>query len=206
MADPRTPVDDLRAQAEKFRKIDGRLDALERPTGTQRGGALGNIERTLAYLASLKTYGVDAALFATGTVANDGIVHWFTTSPDLRIDTVDAPTRKFVVTVSCGEASITPGGSYVISYVGFSVYDANGINTGVGFRSGQRYTNSREGIGLTTFPQHIEIVDPIAHPGPYSVRALVGMWVATLNTNPCSTQFSDLSLVVQIIGDGVPAG
>lgn len=188
--------DDLGWLVDWLETMQSEITGLTRPDGAQRAG-------TVPYLASLKKYGGGETLLATGTVANDAVIHWFFPS-GLDVGGIYAPTNKLLVEVSCGEASITPGGSHVISYVGFFVFDANGVVIpGSGFRSGQRYTNIREGLGLTTFRQTIVIPDPAVSPPPYRVIGRVGMWVSTLNTTPCSTQFSDMAVVAEVIGDAV---
>lgn len=185
-----------------------RLEGVERPSGSQRAGTTDSVERTVAYLASLITVADNgAAPLSTGTVANDNVVHWFATSPDTTV-TLDCPTGKLLVTASCGEASITPGGDFVVAYVSYSVRDANNVvipGAGLGAKDGRRYTSIREGIGLTTNQQLVIIPDPVAYPGPYKVRAFYGMWVGPSNTTPASCLFQSQSLVVQVIGDGVPS-
>lgn len=207
MADPKPPGDGLDPLVEKIARLDKRVRDLESPSGTQKFGAVSGIEETLAYLASLVTLADNgASALNTGTVANDNVFHWFATSPDTRVDNLQVPTGKLMVTASCGEASIIPGGSFVIAAVTYSVRDANGVaipGAALGDNRGRRYTNVREGAGLTTNQQLVEIPDMDAYPGPYVVRAFFGMWVSNLNTTACSTIFSDPSLVVQVIGDGV---
>lgn len=51
MTDPRTPVDDLRAVGEKFRKIEERLAKLEAPSGTQAYQAVKTLQSTVDELS-----------------------------------------------------------------------------------------------------------------------------------------------------------
>lgn len=175
-----------------------RLRTLEGPDGGQAAGVL-------SYLASLRTYGASGANLNTGTVPNDGIDHWFDLSVSISLA---IPTRKFVVTASVGEASVTPGGSFVVSYITYRVVDSNGSvtpNAAIRANSGRLYTDQRIGLSISTGPQRHEIVDTTANPGPYLVQLFGGMWVATANTTPASTQFNDPSLIVQVIGEGAGA-
>lgn len=176
-----------------------RLRTLEGPDGGQAAGVL-------AYLASLRTYGVSANSLNTGTVANDAAVHWFDLDASV---TLSIPTRKFLVTASLGEASVTPGGNFVVSYISYRILDANlatiAGSGALGHNSGRLYTDRRIGLSISTGPQKHEIVDTTANPGPYLVQLFGGMWVATANTTPASTQFNDPSLIVQVIGEGAGA-
>lgn len=171
-----------------------KIDDLESLDGAQRFGT-GN------FLRGLKTYGASNDLLATGTVPNDGVTRFFYPTPDMIVQDIDVPTSKLLISASVGEASITPGGSFVVAYAGFTVRDIdNGVVTPA--RSANVYTNTRQGLPMSTGQQYVDI-DPVANPGPYTIRFYTGMWVATLNTTACSTQFSDMSLVVQIVGEGV---
>ncbi len=175
--------------------VDRRLDELEIPSGSQRN-------QTVNYLGGLKTVGASAPLLLTGTVPNTSTYFFFNSVPPIRVDDLDVPSGRLLVSVTAGEASITPGGSYVITTLGFSVYDATNTSIPtISFVSAQSYTNQRKGDPLSTGQQYVEF-DTSVYPGPYSVRALFGMWVSTLNTTPCSTQFSDMSMVVQVVGSG----
>ena len=174
-----------------------RIGALEAPDATTTAGVL-------PYLSSLKTLAAGGApAVGTGTVANDNVVHWFASSPDTGV-TMECPTGRMLVTASVGEASLTPGGSFVIGYVSYSVRDNLGVaipGATLGANSGRFYTNQRAGISISSGPQLVTI-DRATYPGPYLVRAFVGLWVASANTLPCSGTFNDLALVAQVIGEG----
>lgn len=185
-----------------------RIDTLETPDGAQRNDTVGRVVATLAYLASLQTYAASpAASVSTGTVPNDAQIYWFATTPDTGL-TIDIPTGKATVEASVGEASLTPGGNFVVGYVSYSVRDANGINIpghALGNNTGRLYTNQRLGLSVSTGPNSVVIPDPVAYPGPYLIRAFVGMWAATANTTPVSGVFNNPTLRVSVIGDGVPS-
>lgn len=175
-----------------------RLRTLEGPDGGQAAGVL-------SYLASLRTYGASGANLNSGTVPNDALDHWFNLNVSISLA---IPTRKFLVTASLGEASASPGGNYVTSYVSYQIVDAYGNvipGGGVATNLGRLYTATRLGVSISTGPQKHEIVDTTANPGPYLVQLFGGMWVATANTTPASTQFNDPSLIVQVIGEGAGA-
>lgn len=206
MGDPRPGREGAGWIADELRAIRDQIRDLSSPSGTQRYGSVGRIEKTLDYLSSLQTFGASgAAPVTTGTVANDALNHWFASTPDTRIENLEIPTGRCRVTASVGEASIAPGGSFVVGYVTYSMRDANGVvvpGAGIGVESGRLYTSQRMGLSISTGPQFVT-VDPGLNPGPYLVRAFVGMWVAAANTDPCSGTFNDLSLEVEIIGSGV---
>lgn len=175
-----------------------RLRTLEGPDGGQAAGVL-------SYLAGLRTYGATDNLLTTGTVANDALYHYFESEA---VITLSVPTRKFLVTASTSEASIQPGGSFVIGGVTYKIIDANGVDlpgSYLGGNMGRLYTATRLGLSISTGPQRHEIVDPIANPGPYTITLYCAMWVGASNTTPASTQFTDLSLVAQVIGEGAGA-
>lgn len=206
MADPTPPRPGLGALDQRFQKLEKKVSRLQSPSGTQRATAVDHLEATVAYLASLKMHGASGASpLSTGTVANDATFHWFATSPDTGLTDIAIPTGRALVTASCGEASTTPGGNFVVSAVTYSVRDLNNnvvAGHGIGQHTGRLWTDTRLGIPLSTQPQLVE-VDPLVNPGPYLIRAFVGMWVAAGNTDPCSAVFQDVALTVQIIGDGV---
>lgn len=176
-----------------------RLRTLEGPDGGQAAGVL-------AYLAGLRTYGVNAFNFNTGTVPNDGVTRWFDLDASV---TLQIPTRKFLVTASVGEASVTPGGSVVQAWISYEILDANGDNiasTGaLGHNSGRLYTSSRIGLSISTGPQKHEVFDVDNNPGPYTVKLYAGFWSPNTNTTAASCQFNDPSLIVQVIGEGAGA-
>ena len=206
MGDPRPPREGVGVLVEQIKDVKRRLSRLESPSGTQRYGSVETIEATLAYLSSLQAFGASGSpAVITGTVANDETNYWFASSPDTRVENLAIPTGRCLVTASVGEASLTPGGSFVLGYVSYSVRDANGDvvpGAALGTNRGRLYTGQRMGLSISTGPQLVT-VDPAVNPGPYLVRAFVGMWVAAANTTPCSGVFNDLSLRVEIIGSGV---
>jgi hypothetical protein len=201
MADPRPPGDQLE---EIWRRIKSLEDEQRRFSGTQRVAGVDQIQRTVAYLESLRTYAANTAgLASTGTVANDAVTHWFATSVDTRIDDIECPTGRLTIEASCGEASLTPGGSFVQGLVSYSLRDVNNVvipGAGIASRDGRLYTNQRVGSGITTYAVPVDI-DREIYPGPYVARAFVGMWVAAANTTPCVATFNSVSLRVQIIGE-----
>lgn len=190
---------DLGWLADTLDDTEERLRTLEGPDGGQAAGVL-------AYLAGLRTYGVNAFNKNTGTVPNDNVTRYFDLEASV---TLAIPTRKFLVTASVGEASVVPGGSFVIAHITYDIRDANFVEIAgsgtLGHNRGRLYTATRLGLSISTGPQKHEIFDPVANPGPYTVRLFGGMWVASANTTPASTQFNDPSLVVQVIGEGAGA-
>lgn len=206
MADPAAPAEGYSVITTRMERIEKRIKRLESPSGTQRYGSVERVEATLDYLASLQTHASSGApAVSTGTVANDAVTHWFASSPDTRVAGLEIPTGRALVTASVGEASLQAGGSFVLGYVSYSVRDVNGdVVPGavIGTNSGRLYTSQRMGLSIST-GQQLVTVDPAVSPGPYVVRAFVGMWVAEANTTACSGTFNDLALTVQIIGSGV---
>lgn len=206
MADPSAPAEGYAVVTKRMEQLEKRLKRLESPSGTQRYGSVDRVQATLDYLASLQTHASSGApAVITGTVANDAVTHWFASSPDTRVANLEIPTGRALVTASVGEASLQAGGSYVLGYVSYSVRDVNGDvvpGAAIGNNSGRLYTSQRMGLSITT-GQQLVVVDPDLNPGPYTVRAFVGLWVAAANTTPCSGTFNDLALTVQIIGSGV---
>lgn len=203
MADPTPPRPELGALVKEINDLKKRIARLQSPSGTQRHTAVDQLEATVAYLASLKTLGASGSSpLLTGPVANDATFHWFATSPDTRLENVVIPTGRALVTASCGEASTTPGGSFVISAVTYSVRDSRDVvvsGHGIGQNTGRLWTDRQMGLSISTQAQVVEI-DPVVNPGPYLIRGFVGMWVAAGNTDPCSAVFTDVSLTVQIVG------
>lgn len=206
MADPRPSGDGMAPFVDRLLAIERRLADIRTPSGTQRVQGVEQIQATVNYLASLKTHGFSGSSpLITGVVANDAVNHWFATSPDTTVGSIDCPTGRMLITASVGEASLTPGGSFVIGLVSFSVKDANGDNipnAGLAQNTGRLYTDRRMGLGISTGPTLVT-VDPALNPGPYQIRGFVGMWVASANTTDCSGVFQSVSLTVQVIGDGV---
>lgn len=187
--------------------LQSRVDALETPDGAQRNEVVGNLAATLAYLSSLQTYVASpAGSVSTGVVPNDATVYWYASTPDTGM-TIDIPTGLATVEASVGEASLTPGGGFVLGYVSFSVRDAyNNVIPGaaLGQNTGRLYTDQRLGLSISTGPQRVEIPDPVAYPGPYLCRAFVGMWASTSNTTDVEGVFNGPALRVSVIGEGVP--
>lgn len=185
--------------------------ALERSTGTQRARAVARLQGAVDYLASLVTYFAQGSNFNTGTVPGDDTFHWFEATPDsCEITGMEIPTGKCLVAATVGEASVQPGGSYVVATISFEIYDGGGNlipgtdSSGTADHHARLFTNARMGASLNT-PDYLAEFDPVEYPGPYRAVMKFGMWVSSLNTSACSTQFNYPSLRVQVIGDGVPA-
>lgn len=206
MANPTPPREGAGDVVDRIRRLETEVKRLKAPSGTQRAGSVAQIEATVAYLASLQTLGsAPVSAFTTPTIPNDATTYWYATSPDCRIDDIDIPTGQCLIEASVGEASLTPGGSFVIGYVGYSLRDANGVaipGAGLGTKTGRLYTDIRLGMSISTGSQMVEI-DQELYPGPYVARGFVGMWAATGNTAPVSGVFQGLALRVQVIGEGV---
>lgn len=206
MANPTPPREGAGDVVDRIRRIETEVKRLKAPTGTQRVGAVTQLEATVSYLASLQTLGsAPVSAFTTPTIPNDATTYWYATSPDCRIEDIDIPTGQCLIEASVGEASLTPGGNFVIGYVGYSLRDANDVaipGAGLGNKTGRLYTDRRLGLSISTGSQLVQI-DQEAHPGPYLARGFVGMWAAAANTTPVSGVFQGLALRVQVIGEGV---
>lgn len=211
MADPTPPRSGPAAIADQMVADQKKRAELGRSSGTQRARAVVRLQETVDYLASLTTFFAQGSNFNTGTVPDDETFHWFDATPDsCEITGMEIPTGKCLVTATVGEASVQPGGSYVVAAISFELYDADGTlipgtaSSGTADHHARLFTNARMGTSLNT-PDYLAEFDPVAYPGPYRAVMKFGMWVASANTSACSTQFNYPSLRVQVIGDGVPA-
>lgn len=208
--DPRFPRDDYEKIAAELHNIGRRLDELERPTGSQRMLNSSMISRQIAYLASLRTYNDTGANFTLSDQPSDGTFRYFSTGasqPAATEVTVACPTGKMIVSGAIGEASVTPPAGYCITEIAIRVTDANGVSIAAGTVGcfARLYTNMRFGQSLRTNDALVTIPDPVANPGPYRVRMVVGVWGAASNTGTMTVVINQPSVTVQIIGDGVPA-
>ena len=186
--------------------VDRQLDDLSRPTAGQNIGSTDTLLRTLTYLANLKTDGVAGGTYSTGTVANDAVVHWYATTPLMRLSAFEIPYGRIALDVTAGEVSITPGGSFVIAYLGYSIVDGNAVTIpayGLGQRPARVYTDQRQGLPMAL--SDIVEIDPEINPGPYQISAYVGFWVAAGNVDPCEAVFQSPALRIEVLGEGVPA-
>jgi hypothetical protein len=190
--------------------IENTLQELKGPSGTQRAQAVATLQATVDYLASLKEFSDNGSSTSSGTVPADDAWHYFPMSPSAcEIVGFAMPTRKCVITASLGEASVTPGGSFVIGAVTFELTDANGaVVSGYqrgGFYMGRVFTSQRVGLSISTGPAPVAIQNTTLNPGPYTARLFGAMWVSSLNTTAASTQFNSPTLRVEIVGSGVGA-
>lgn len=194
-----------RRLAETLKQQSKSIQDAQRPTGTEKNQTLAQLAKSIDYLSSLKYYARNGGNWNTGTIPNDQTNRWDDGSV-VEIANVDVPWNKMLVTASVGEASVAPAtDGYVIAFVSFWVLDVNG-DVAVDFRAyyaGRFYTKERAGISISTGPRLVT-VDPLAHPGPYTVRLQFGHWASIVGTGSPSIQFNSPSLTVQIIGDGVP--
>lgn len=207
MLDPRVPADEVDRLNIEIKRLSDRIAVLEAPSGTQRVAATAQLQRTVGYLASLVTKATTADTFATGSVAKDGVDHWFANPGGMGNIVIDAPTGKLVVECSAGEASVAPNGGFLVAYTSFKITDANGQpvnNYFFGTRTGRVYTNQRLGIGVTTGAVAVYF-DASATPGPITITPAVGVWVDTNATGAASVTFNTINLRAQVVGDGVPA-
>ena len=194
-----------RRLAETLKQQDKSIQDAQRPTGTEKNQTLAQLAKSIDYLSSLQYYARNGDNWNTGTIPNDQTTRW-DDGPGIEIANVDARWKKMLVTASVGEASVAPAtDGYVIAYVSFWVLDANG-DVAVDYRSyyaGRFYSKERAGISISTGPRLVT-VNPDLNPGPYTVRLQFGHWASIVGTGSPSIQFNSPSLVVQIIGDGVP--
>lgn len=194
-----------------------RIETLEQPTGSQTKGNSSRIDAQIAsltkvvtYLASLRSHNDTGANFTLSNQPSDGTFRYFSTGaaqPEATEVTVACPTGKMIVSAALGEASVTPPMGYCITEIAVRVTDANGVNMPVGTVGcfARLYTNMRFGQSLRTNDALVTITDPIANPGPYRVRLVVGVWGAAGNLGLMTVAVNQPSITVQIIGDGVPA-
>lgn len=207
--DPRYPRDDFDKIAAELRDMRRRLDELERSSGSQRNLNTEMISRQIAYLAGLKTDADTGANITLTNIVADGTFRYFTTGssqPNATELLIDCPTGKMIVTGAVGEASITPPNNFCIIEVAVFVSDANGVNIPIGTTgcNARRYTDRREGLNMRTNDGLVTIADPIANPGPYRVRLLIGVWGAAGSSTGVTCSISSPSVTAQVIGDGVP--
>lgn len=219
MAEPRPPRPESGALADRIAALESQVAALRSPTGTQRAGAVGGIQATVDYLASLQRFGstgpnaislsnrtaigsVEWFLMGTGagTLANIANIHVI--GPIARI-----PTGKVMIEASAGEASITPGGGFMIAYVSFSVRTGNSFATSEGatvirshgISTGRLYFNQRIGAGLTTGRVLVDV--PTNNLEPLWITGQIGVWGETpANTSPISAVFNTPSVFAEIVG------
>lgn len=142
MADPTPPRDGMGDLADRFRKIDERLSALESPSGTQRARAVEELQTQagqildqqvamsaqLAFLASQTATLTSGALATEGPVSNSG-VNWraFNGAFDLSLAVSSSSTGKLLIefggwlvgaglTALLGYEAVWSGGSIAPTY------------------------------------------------------------------------------------------
>lgn len=194
-----------------------RLDTLEQPTGSQANSnssrltaQIANLSKIVTYLTGLRFHNDTGANVSFTDQPSDGTWRYFSTGaaqPAATEVTVACPTGKMIVSAACGEASVTPPMGYCITELSVRVTDANGVGMTVGTVGcfARLYTNQRFGQSLRTNDALVTIADPIANPGPYRVRLVVGLWGVNGNLGTMTVAINQPSITVQIIGDGVPA-
>lgn len=177
--------------------IASRVESLEAPSGSERFGSVSAVQSTLDRLAQLRTHAVNGSTFVASGVPATGAVAWFVTDAEL---VIEIPTGRATIEASVSEASITPGGNAVTALVSWRALDANGIAlNNVGDVAGRLVTDKRLGASLTTGARTLEIPDTIAHPGPYVIRAFVGVSANVDNVDPVSVAFAVPTLTVKVI-------
>lgn len=205
MTDPRTPVDELRVIGEELRKITGRLDKLEMPTGTSAFQSVAKMQETINYLSGLQTYAGTSNYFTTGgAVPDDETWYYFEPTPNLVLTDIEIPTNRCVIEASLGEAYAVVGGSSVSIGVTFQLKDVNGDEVPggqLGSDRGKILTTNHFGASVSTGQQFV-LIDPDVNPGPYSVRLYGCMWVAIANTTACTGAFHDPALTLRVIENG----
>lgn len=139
------------------------------------------------YLESLVTRDASAAGFNTGTLTADSTIRYVGTPGSLSID---VPTGKLRVIVSCPEASINcgSGSGAVEAYLSFSV----GTAVAMGTWTARLYTTgTRVGASLT------RVKTLTVPPGSYTVAVQAGYWCNGFTA--ASIQFADLDLSAEVV-------
>jgi hypothetical protein len=179
----------------------------QRATGTEKNQTLVRLSKAVDYMTTLRTYSATGNFWSTGTIPRDQTVRW-DDGTMVEIGPIDIPWNKAVVTASAGEASVSPGtDAAIIALISFRVFDAFGAqigsDTNVQAIAGRLYSLGRMGLSISSGPR-IVVIDPVIHPGPYTVRLQFGHWASITGTGDPSITFNAPTLHVQIIGDGVP--
>jgi len=169
------------------------LDAQQATLATTVTGlstAQATLADQVADLASRVTVTTSIATFNTGSLPNDALFHAYGAGIPI---TISVPTGKLVVTVGCGQASITPGTSgAVTAEATFSLSNGSLVYGDISARGFAAYSNSASGASLT-----VQRALTLA-PGTYTVTGQMRAWSS--GSAAGSVQFQQPYLTVQVTG------
>ena len=141
-------------------------------------------------VASRVTWTASLASFNTGSLPNDATFHNYGAGIPI---TISVPTGKLVVTVGCGQATISPGtGGSVIAEATFSLSDGSLVYGDISARGFVATPTISGGASLAV--QRAFVVTP----GTYTITGKMRAWAA--GTATASVQFVQPYLTVQVTG------
>lgn len=151
--------------------------------------AVANIAAQQTYLASLISKDTTLTGFNTGTLINDGAIHYAGATAAL---TIDVPTGKLRVITSCPEASMNPGtgAGGVQAYLSFSLAGPTPVAMGT-YTSRAFTTGSWIGSTLS------RITTLTLTPGTYTVTMQTGYFCNGFAA--ASINFGSLSLSAEVV-------
>lgn len=164
-----------------------RIRDLEKASGTQIAG-------TVAYLKSLVTRGDSYGSVVLGPQPGDAVFHWFSAGNPIEV-TLDAPTGRVLVTVSCGEANLSPGEVAAQAAMTFSITTLSGWEYPMASNTSRNYQREGRRAGV---PLMLNIPVSVPTFEPITVQAFVGVW-STSTVTLAEATFNSPSLIVQVI-------
>lgn len=170
-----------------------RLDDLQKQITQLGPSVVRSFNTTVNHLNSLQTSSSVAPDLNAGTIAGDGVIHWFDTSPVLTL-TVPVVTGSLLITVGAGYAWTNTGNSTVWQYASFQASAPSGWSYALmTVYSARQATNIAGGEALT-------VSAPIPVPATELITITAKFGVKSLSTTPLATaQFFQPYLITQVI-------
>jgi hypothetical protein len=204
MIDPRTPVTDMERLGNELARMQEVIQSLASPSGTQRVASVSTLQRTVDYLASLRTVALNGSSISDYPVPKDAT--WRYQATNAVISNFEIPTGHAIIRASCSRVGIVPAGAYVEGGIGFEIVDANGnVPSGYGRAStlARLWTDRAMAMPLVTPDTHF-FPNPTVNPGPYTITAWIAGWAASTNTVDVDIDFAYSTIYAQVFGSGVP--
>jgi hypothetical protein len=140
------------------------------------------------YLSSLISRDDAVGIFNTGTLTNDATEHFV--GSQAVVSDLPIPTGKVRITISCSEASISPGTNAVVAAISYAI---DGISVLDGSRFSRLYT-----VGNPLGASLVRVGTEELPPGTYTLRAQASYWSS--GADAASINFSGVRLLTEVIG------
>lgn len=186
-------MDDIRAQQDITSGLVADLMTAQATLATTVSGlatAQATLATTVTDLASRVTQTATIATFDTGSLPNDSTFHTYGSSIPI---TIAVPTGKLVVTVGCGQASISPSSTGSVTAEATFSFSDGSVNLGDVYARGYA-AQSINVSGASLSVQHAFTVTP----GTYTITGQMRAWANGSATG--SVNFAKPYLTVQVTG------